>query len=65
MTTQAYLVGGPAAGKVVAIHDEQEEIEVRFVKPDGSPDLKFRTGRYAPKVPADLEAHEFYWMGEI
>jgi hypothetical protein len=64
MTKDAYLIGGPAAGRVVCIHDKQEEITVQFFKPDSATGKLHREGRYAPKTKSDLEAQEFHWMGE-
>lgn len=64
MTKDAYLIGGPAAGRIVTIHDEQEEITVQFVKPNSAPGIVYREGKYAPKTPSDLKAQEFHWMGE-
>jgi hypothetical protein len=64
MTKDAYLIGGPAAGRVFTIPDDQEEITVQFVNADSAPGKIYREGRYAPKNKSDLVAQEFHWMGE-
>jgi hypothetical protein len=64
MTKDAYLIGGPAAGRVVKIHDKQDEITVQYTKPEGATGKEHREGRYAPKTKSDLDSQEFHWMGE-
>jgi hypothetical protein len=64
MARDVYLIGGPAAGRVVSIHEKQEEITVQFLKAESAPGKEHREGKYAPKRQDDLAMCEFHWMGE-
>jgi hypothetical protein len=64
MAKDVYLIGGPAAGRVVKIPDDQKTITVQYMKQDTGPESQYAECRYEPKQKSDLIAHEFHWMGD-
>jgi hypothetical protein len=67
MVKDVYLIGGPAAGRVVSIPDEQKTLTVQYLrdpKSESRADSDYAECRYEPKHKGDYLAHEFHWLGE-
>ena len=64
MAKDVYLIGGPAAGRIVRIPDAQKAVTVQWVKSNSGTESEYAESRYAPKGKSDFESNEFHWLGD-